>query len=150
MSWQQYVDDSLIGSGFMHSAAIVGLKDGSYWAYGGTYIPQPEEVKYILQCLNNLSLVQSSGVTIYGVKFFGLQSGAEGDSKHIFFKKGAAGGCIYTTKQTFIIGVYGNPADSSALAKDLKKDPKHDVAVNPADCNTAVKRIADYLIKLGY
>lgn len=150
MSWQQYVDDSLIGSGFMHSAAIVSLADGSYWAYGGTYIPQPEEVKHILQCLSNLSLVQSSGVTIYGVKFFGLQSGADGNSKYVFFKRGGAGGCIFTTKQTFIIGVYGNPEDASALAQDLKKNTKHDVPVNPADCNATVKSIADYLIGLGY
>ncbi|EPY24976.1 profilin [Strigomonas culicis] len=150
MSWQAYIDDSLIGSGFMHSAAIVSLEDGSYWAYGGTYIPQPEEVTHILECIKNLTLVQSSGVTIYGVKFFGLQSGTDDDTKYIFFKKGAAGGCIYTTKQTFIVGVYGNPGEASSLAQDLTKNAQHDVPVNPADCNSTVKRIAEYLIKLGY
>lgn len=150
MSWQAYVDDSLIGSGNMHSAAIIGSADGSYWAYGGNYIPQPEEVKHIQKCLNDFTLVQSSGVTIYGVKFFGLQCGSDGDSKYIFFKKGAAGGCIYTTKQAFIVAVYGNPGDASSLTQDLKKNSAHAATVNPADCNTTVKRIADYLIKLGY
>nr|CCC95902.1 unnamed protein product [Trypanosoma congolense IL3000] len=150
MSWQSYVDESLIGSGYMHSAAIVGLADGSYWAYGGTYIPQPEEVAHILKCLENLSLVQSSGVTIYGVKFFGLQSGSDGQMKYIFFKKGAAGGCIYTSKQTAIIAVYGNPGDASALQQDLQKAESTNVPVNPADCNTTVKRIAEYLISLDY
>ncbi|ORC88447.1 profilin [Trypanosoma theileri] len=150
MSWQAYIDDSLIGSGNMHSASIVGLSDGSYWAYGGTYIPQPEEVAHILKCLNNLSLVQSSGVTIYGVKFFGLQSGVDGQMKYIFFKKGAAGGCIYTTKQTAIIAVYGNPGDASSLQQDLKKAKHTEAVVNPADCNATVKRIAEYLISLDY
>lgn len=150
MSWQQYIDDSLIGSGFMHSAAIVGLSDGNYWAYGGTYIPQPNEVQHILKCIADNSVVQESGVTIYGVKFFGLQAGVDGDTKYIFFKKGAAGGCIYTTKQTFIVAVYGNPGNSSALSQDLQKKKEHDTEVNPADCNATVKRIAEYLIKLGY
>ena len=31
MSWQQYVDGSLVGSGHVTKAAIVG-KDGSIWA----------------------------------------------------------------------------------------------------------------------
>ncbi|CAD2216395.1 profilin [Angomonas deanei] len=151
MSWQAYIDDSLIASGFMHSAAIVSLADGSYWAYGGTAIPQPAEVKHILQILNDLTLVQSSGVTVGGVKYFGLQSGNDGESKYFFFKKGAAGGCVYTTKQAFIIGVYGNPGDASSLDSELhKSSAKADVPVNPADCNATVKRIADYLIKLGY
>lgn len=150
MSWQAYIDDSLIGSGNMHSAAIVGLTDGSYWAYGGTYIPQPEEVKHIQKCLADPTLVQSSGVTIHGVKFFGLQSGTDGDSKFLFFKKGAAGGCVYTSKKAFIVAVYGNPGDASSLQQDLQKNSKHAATVNPADCNTTVKRIAEYLIKLGY
>lgn len=150
MSWQAYIDDSLIGSGHMHSAAIVGLHDGSYWAYGGTYIPQPDEVKHIQNCLQSLSLIQSTGVIIHGVKFFGLQSGAEDDMKFLFFKKGAAGGCVYSTKQTFIVGVYGNPGDASSLQADLTKNEKHNALVNPADCNTTVRRIADYLTKLGY
>ncbi|RNF04624.1 profilin [Trypanosoma conorhini] len=150
MSWQAYIDDSLIGSGYMHSAAIVGLSDGSYWAYGGTYIPQPDEVAHILKCLDNFSLVQSSGVTIYGVKFFGLQCGTDGEMKYIFLKKGAAGGCIYTSKQTAIIAIYGNPGESSSLQHDLEKRGGADVAVNPADCNSTVKRIAEYLISLDY
>ncbi|KAH8603348.1 putative Profilin [Trypanosoma vivax] len=150
MSWQAYVDDSLIGSGHMHSAAIVSLADGSYWAYGGTYIPQPEEVTHILKCIKDFSVVQSSGVTIHGVKFFGLQSGTDGQMKYIYFKKGAAGGCIYTSMQTAIIAVYGNPGDASSLQQDLQKTAATGVAVNPADCNTTVKRIAEYLISLEY
>ncbi|KEG14760.1 profilin [Trypanosoma grayi] len=150
MSWQAYVDDSLIGSGYMHSATIVGLRDGSVWAYGGTYIPQQKEIAHILKCLENLSLVQSSGITICNVKFFGLQSGVDGQMKYIFFKKGAAGGCIYTSKQAAIISVYGNPADASSLQQDLAKAGTADVAVNPADCNSTVKRIAEYLISLEY
>lgn len=150
MSWQQYIDDSLIGSGFMHSAAIVGLTDGSYWAYGGTYVPQPDEVEHIQKCLNDLSLMQQTGIKIYGVKFFGLRSGVDGETKYIFFKKGSAGGCVYSTKQSFIVAVYGNPGDESAAKMDSDKRAVLDVVVNPADCNMTVKRIAEYLINLGY
>lgn len=142
MSWQEYIDGSLIGSGHMHSAAIVGLADGSYWAYGGTYIPQPDEVAQILKILKEPSLIFSGGVTIAGQKFLGLRS----DNNHMIFKKGAAGGCVYVSNQAAVIGVYGDPAGDNEL---LKKDASGN-AVNPADCNATVQRIADYLKSLQY
>ncbi|CCW62722.1 unnamed protein product [Phytomonas sp. EM1] len=150
MSWQDYIDKNLIGSGNMHSSAIIGLKDGCYWAHGGTYLPQPEEIKHIQRCLEDLSLINSSGITINGVKFFGLQSGVDGDTRFIFFKKGPAGGCIYTTKQTFIIGVYGNPTGVNSLQEDLQGQKAQEKVVNPALCNSSVKFIVKYLINLGY
>ncbi|CCW70554.1 unnamed protein product [Phytomonas sp. Hart1] len=88
MSWQDYIDQNLIGSGNMHSSAIIGLKDGCYWAHGGAYVPQTEEIKLIQKSLENLSLINSSGIIINGVKFFGLQSGVDGNSTFIFSKKG--------------------------------------------------------------
>jgi profilin len=134
MSWQAYVDDSLIGSGHMHSAAIIGLADGSYWAYGGNYVPQPDEVQNILKTLQNPSMLMSSGVTIAGVKFLGLR----GDKEHLIFKKGSAGGCVYVSMQAAIIGIYGNPDQENAMFNK-------EVPVNPADCNATVERIAKYL-----
>ena len=32
MSWQQYVDESLLGTKFVTKAAIHGLNDGQKWA----------------------------------------------------------------------------------------------------------------------
>lgn len=142
MSWQAYIDDSLIGSGHMHSASILGLADGSYWAYGGTYIPQPDEVATIMKIFKEPSLLQSGGVVVAGVKFIGLR----GDADHIIFKKGGAGGCAYKSNQAIVLGVYGDPSGENAM---LSKDANA-VAVNPADCNATVQRIAEYLKSLQY
>jgi profilin len=142
MSWQQYIDESLIGSGHMHSACIVGLADGSYWAYGGTFIPQPDEVNQILSILKEPTKLQVSGVTIAGQKFLGLR----GDNTHFIFKKGGAGGCVYVSKQTAVIGIYGDPSGENVM---MNKDPNA-VAVNPADCNQTVERIANYLTSMEY
>ncbi|CUG80391.1 profilin, putative, partial [Bodo saltans] len=142
MSWQQYIDDSLIGSGHMHSACIIGLADGSYWAYGGTYIPQPDEVAQILAILKEPTKLQVGGVTIASQKFLGLR----GDTKHFIFKKGGAGGCVYVSKQTAVVGIYGDPSGENVM---LNKDANA-VAVNPADCNQTVERIANYLASLEY
>jgi profilin len=146
--WQGYIDSSLIGSGNMHSAAIVGLADGSYWAYGGTYIPQPEEVTHILKALKDPSAALASGITIGGVKFFAVRA----VPGLIYIKKGGAGGCIAQSLQAAVIGIYGNPEAGSALlaetsAKSAGGAAGGDISnnVNPADCNATVESIANYL-----
>ena len=35
MSWQQYVDESLLGSGCVHKAGIYSNTDGNVWAQKG-------------------------------------------------------------------------------------------------------------------
>lgn len=142
MSWDAYINDSLIGSGHMHSACIAGLADGGYWAYGGTYIPQPDEVQAILAALKDPSKIFTGGVTIGTVKFMGLR----GDANHLIFKKGPAGGCVFKSGQAIIIGVYGDPNGTNEL---LDKGASG-AQVNPADCNSTVERIAKYLIEIGY
>lgn len=147
--WQAYVDSSLIGSGFMHSAALIGLEDGSYWAHGGEYVPQPDEAAHITACLKEPSKALAGGITIATVKYFAVR--ATGDT--IVFKKGGSGGCIAKAGQCFVMGVYGNPEAASALtAETTKSGEPTDAgnAVNPADCNTTVEGIATYLKEQGY
>eukprot|EP00742_Colponemidia_sp_Colp-10_P018204 GILJ01021014.1.p1 GENE.GILJ01021014.1~~GILJ01021014.1.p1 ORF type:complete len:151 (+),score=38.78 GILJ01021014.1:45-497(+) len=147
--WQAYIDSSLIGSGFMHSAAIIGIQDGSYWAYGGDYIPQPEEITHIQACLKDPSKALASGVTIATVKYLAIRA----TPGQIILKKGGSGGCIAISKQAIVIGIYGNPEAASALAAETAKDGAASAStnsVNPADCNTTVEGIAKYLAGLDY
>lgn len=125
--WQGYIDSSLIGSGAMHSAAIVGLADGSYWAYGGTHIPQPDEVQHILKALADPTIAQASGIRIAGEKYFTLRA----EPGLLYIKLGAGGACIGKTMQTAVIGVYGE-------------------GVNPASCNAAVEGVVTYLKAASY
>eukprot|EP00759_Apiculatamorpha_spiralis_P009627 PhF_6_TR16776/c0_g1_i1/m.25368/K05759/PFN; profilin len=127
MSWQEYVDNNLIGSGFMHTAMIVGL-DGSFWAWNGPEIPSDTaEVTHILACIDNPSVAQSSGVTIFGKKYFVIRA----EAGLIYGKLGAAGICMKKSGTAIVIGIYGEGTPA----------PK---------CNMAVEGIANYLVTVGY
>ena len=128
--WQGYIDNSLIGSGTMESACIVGL-DGGYWAYGGSVIPQPDEVKHILACIADPSKGPAGGVHIAGNKYMVMRADEDG-----FFAKLQAGGAVVKkATQCVIIGVFngktGTPADG-------------------VECNVTVDNIIKYLKDNGY
>lgn len=124
--WQAYIDNSLIGSGQMHSAAICGM-DGSYWAYGGTHLPQPEEVAHIVAAVKDPTLAQSKGIVIAGQKYFTLRA----QPGLIYCKLGATGACIAQTEQAVVLGVYGE-------------------GINAAHCNMTVESVANYLKQNHY
>lgn len=125
--FQAYIDGSLIGSGQMHSACICGLSDGSYWAYGGDYVPQPDEVQHILKALQDPAIANAGGIKIATQKYFVIRA----QPGLIYAKLGAGGACIASSMQAVIIGVYGE-------------------GTNPANCNMAVEGVADYLKKSQY
>jgi profilin len=125
--WQGYIDGSLIGSGNMHSAAIVGKADGSYWAYGGSYVPQPDEVQHILAAIASPDVARASGIKIAGQKYFTLLA----EPGKIFCKFGAGGAALVASNQTVVIGLYGE-------------------GINPAACNMTVEGVAKYLSDAQY
>ena len=124
--WQQYIDGNLIGSGEMHSACILG-NDGGYWAYGGTYVPQPDEAAHLVKAVRNPDLAREKGVHIGGSKYFTLRA----DDGLIYAKLGAGGATIAAAAQCVVVGVYGE-------------------GTNPANCNIAVENIVKYLKENGY
>jgi hypothetical protein len=52
MSWQSYVDQSLMVQGNMVFAGIFGL-DGSAWAFSPGFSPRPEEIRKLKQVWSN-------------------------------------------------------------------------------------------------
>ena len=126
--WQQYIDTSLIGSGHMHSATILSKADGSYWAYGGDHVPQPDESAHILKCITDPESARASGVRIGGNKYFVLRVDDEGN---IYGKLGAGGCYIAAAGQCIVVAVYGE-------------------GHSPGDCNVAVNNIIKYLKENGY
>ncbi|CAG8810397.1 4219_t:CDS:2, partial [Racocetra fulgida] len=61
MSWQTYIDDTLLGSGKIAQAAIYGL-DGTLWASSAGFNPSAEEVKTIIESFNDVQKVQANGI----------------------------------------------------------------------------------------
>lgn len=156
MSWNIYVE-ALLKNKYIHSATLIGLTDGSYWAYGGPEIPQLDEVPLLLKYVATPAQALKSGVVINGVKYFGLHHGFDGESKYLIFMKGSRGGCAFTTNQLLICALYGPVQRASVescadVGKDILREPIACAmdAANPGECHAAVKKICSYLSSLGY
>ena len=67
MSWQEYVDSTLIGSGKICDAAILGL-DGSLWAISSSFQLQESEINALLAAYTNPKPLQEHGLQIAGDK----------------------------------------------------------------------------------
>ncbi|KAI3657905.1 hypothetical protein MP638_003542 [Amoeboaphelidium occidentale] len=101
MSWQQYVDGNLVGTGKITKAAIHGL-DGNPWATTAGFTVKPDEAKTLVKAFSDASGIRASGLLIGGEKFIALRA----DDRSIYAKKGANGVVCVKTKQAVIIGYY--------------------------------------------
>ncbi|KAG8994491.1 profilin, required for normal timing of actin polymerization in response to thermal stress [Tulasnella sp. JGI-2019a] len=126
MSWQEYVDTNLVGSGKVTRAAILG-QQGGVWATSSGFSITPTEQTAILNIFKNPENAQASGVRIAGTKYFALQV----TDKFLYGKQGANGCVIRKTTQAVIVAVYDSP-------------------IQAPECNTVVEKLADYFISVGY
>ncbi|CAH1245394.1 PFN4 [Branchiostoma lanceolatum] len=131
MSWQSYIDQSLLGTGQVAKAAIHGL-DGSAWATSNGFKVTADQVLKIVNAFNSGTLAEfyTSGLFI----------GDEADNKFkflrqnensLYVKKGEGGACIFKTKQCLIFGIYTE-------------------GMQAGNCNNVVEKLGDYLIGSGY
>lgn len=67
MSWQEYIDSSLIGSGKIKEAAIIGL-DGAIWANSNGFDISSEEANKLLAAYKNPSCLYEQGLYLCGVR----------------------------------------------------------------------------------
>ncbi|KAG8982948.1 profilin, required for normal timing of actin polymerization in response to thermal stress [Tulasnella sp. JGI-2019a] len=126
MSWQEYVDNNLVGSGKVTRAAILGQKGGVWAKSSGFEIPVAEQTA-ILNIFSNPENAQATGARIAGVKYFALQV-----TPQSFYGKKAADGCVIRkTKQAVIVTVYDAP-------------------VQAQECTSTVESLGDYLESVGY
>ncbi|XP_016469119.1 profilin-2-like [Nicotiana tabacum] len=123
MSWQAYVDDQLMGSGYLSAAAITG-HDGGLRAKSSTF---PEEIKAIMDGFTEPGLLYQNGVPLGGTKYLVV----EATSASIYGKKGAGGIIIRKTVNTIIIGIYNEN-------------------VSPGNSAMVVEKLGDYLEENGY
>ena len=128
MLWQQYVDESLLGSGCVHKAGIYSNTDGNVWAQKGLDGVTPAEVKKLVSGISDSSQFQQSGIIIGGTKYMFVRS----LERSAYGRKGGDSGCcIVKTNKAIIIGIYGD-------------------GVQPGQCNTVVEKLGDFLTDSGY
>ncbi|KAL2023085.1 hypothetical protein VTK56DRAFT_3995 [Thermocarpiscus australiensis] len=135
MSWQAYVDSSLVGTGHIDKAIIVSAAGDSTWASTPGFTASAEELKNVVAILdeqdktNGPAVIKafSDGIHIGGERYVATRI----EDRHIYGRKGREGICIVKTKQAILIGHYGEN-------------------VQAGNATATVEALGDYLIGVGY
>ncbi|KAI8965766.1 profilin [Daldinia sp. FL1419] len=132
MSWQAYVDSSLVGTGHIDKAAIISAAGDSVWAASSGFTLQPDEMKNLSAILTKgnsaIDKALSEGLHVAGERYVVFRNEEE---RNVYGRQGRTGVVIVKTKQAIIVGHYGETQ----------------VAGNSTQ---TVEALADYLIKVGY
>uniref|UniRef100_A0A914EFG9 Profilin n=1 Tax=Acrobeloides nanus TaxID=290746 RepID=A0A914EFG9_9BILA len=126
MSWQDLVNNNLIGTGHVSKAAICGL-DGSIWGKSDNFRIEPAEAQNAAKGFTAKDALLGTGLRLEGEKYFVLQA----DEDRIIGKKASNGFFIYKTGQAFIISIYEG-------------------GVQPEMCSKATGALADYFKSINY
>lgn len=130
MSWQAYVDTSLVASGNVDKGALFSAAGDSAWAVTPGFNVTPDEVKKIASSFHltgNSSPFFANGIFIEGVKYICVAH----DDNQIYARSGKAGVVISKTKQAIIIAHHPESIDRTKAA-------------------TTTDALSDYLVKAGY
>ncbi|MCJ1243164.1 profilin, required for normal timing of actin polymerization in response to thermal stress [Trapelia coarctata] len=127
MSWQAYVDTSLVGTGNVDQAAIFSVAGDSQWAASKNFEVKAPELKEIVSAYKDTSKVYSEGVHVAGKRYVVHKA----DERSIYGKQGKEGVLIVKTNQAILISHYPE-------------------TIQPGAAATTVEQLADYLIGVGY
>jgi len=128
MSWQAYVDSSMVGSGHVDKGAIYSLAGDSKWAASSGFELSTAELKEVISGLQQKTdNLYASGLHVGGVKYFLTLA----TDRSLYGRAGKDGVVIVKTKQAILIGHYNERMIAGNSAK-------------------VIEDLADYLIKTGY
>jgi profilin len=131
MSWQAYIDTSLVGTGHVDKAAIISAAGDSAWAASPDFQLQPEEMKAISSILSGDAAAKdkafADGLHVGGERFVL----ARVEDRSVYARKGREGIAIAKTKQAIVVG-------------------HHSEAQVAGNATSTVETLADYLIGQGY
>jgi profilin len=125
-SWQNYIENNLIGSGSITDAAILQL-DGVTLAASKDFVISSEDARFILDGMKDSSLFYKRGVVINGVRHI-FRSGS---ANIVRAEKETRGVYIYKTDKLLIVCTY-------------------DMPIKPTHAASAVNLLASSLVELGY
>jgi len=120
MSWQAYVDTSLVGTGDVDKAAIFNSEGNSVWASTPGWPVLPQEMKEVVSAYKDTETpkrVQSTGLHIAGEKYIVLKA----DETSLYGKKGKEGVIIVKTKQALLITHYPETVQPGVAANTVEK-----------------------------
>jgi len=130
MSWQAYVDTSLVGTGNVDKAAIFNSEGTSVWAHSSGFTVSPTEIKEVVAAYKDsgdVKQVQSTGLHVGGERYVVIKA----DDRSLYGKKGREGIVIVKTQQAILVTHYPE-------------------TIQPGAATTTVEALGDYLIGVGY
>ncbi|KAG6195119.1 hypothetical protein E4U22_003479 [Claviceps purpurea] len=131
MSWQAYVDTSLVATGHVDKGAIISAAGDSSWAASADFQLKPEEMKAISAIVSGDDAAKdkafADGLFIAGSRYVV----ARADGRSIYARSGRLGVAIAKTKQAIVVGHHGE-------------------AQVAGNTSSTVEGLADYLIGQGY
>ncbi|KAK6827939.1 profilin [Apiospora arundinis] len=131
MSWQAYVDDSLVKSGHIDKAAIISVAGDSVWATSAGFTIKPEEMKNIASIVTGTAgaadKALAEGVHVCGERYVVFKI----EDRSLYGRQGRTGILAVKTTQAILVGHYGEGVQAGNAAQ-------------------TVEALADYLIKVGY
>ncbi|KND93107.1 Profilin, partial [Tolypocladium ophioglossoides CBS 100239] len=131
MSWQAYVDTSLVGTGHVDKAAIISAAGDSAWATSADFQLKPDEMKAISAIVNGDVAAKdkafADGLYVAGSRYVM----ARAEDRSIYARSGRLGVAVAKTKQAIVVGHHGE-------------------AQIAGNTTSTVEGLADYLIGQGY
>ncbi|KAI5455227.1 profilin, required for normal timing of actin polymerization in response to thermal stress [Naganishia albida] len=127
MSWQAYVDDSMLKSGKIARGAILGAQGGIWAISSGYNLSKAEQDFLVKTAFTQPGEAQAHGITLAGTKFMCLQA----DGEQLLGRKQDRGVVVCKTKQAILVGEYEPPTPAG-------------------DANIVMSKLADYLKSVGY
>ncbi|TKA69130.1 hypothetical protein B0A55_08493 [Friedmanniomyces simplex] len=149
MSWQAYIDTSLVGTGAVDRAAIFSATGDSVWATSPAFNVSPTEMQAVVAAYKDpgnkegVKKVQSEGLHIAGERFVVLKA----DDRSVYGKKVSLHLWEGATANTLRQGREGVVIVKTTQAILVTHYPE---SVQPGVAANTVEQLGDYLIKVGY
>ncbi|CAF9919582.1 MAG: profilin, required for normal timing of actin polymerization in response to thermal stress [Alectoria fallacina] len=150
MSWQAYVDTSLVGTGNLDRAAIFNTHGTSVWASTHGFAVSPAEIKEVIDSYSDTSdvkKIQSGGFRVAGEKYMTIKA----DEKSVYGKKVhyRSNSQITAAKSELII-LQGKEGIVIVKTQQAILVAHYPETVQPGQATNTVEQLGDYLIGVGY
>ncbi|KAL7789477.1 profilin [Trichoderma ceciliae] len=131
MSWQAFVDTSLVLTGHITKGAIISIAGDSAWASSPGLAIKPVEMKAIADIIAKnqgaIDKAYAEGLYIAGQRYVLARAGDD----NIYARSGRDGVAITASKKAIVVGIH----DESQIA---------------GNATSVVVALADHLIEQGY
>ena len=129
MSWQDYVDIELIGSGYCRSAAIIGM-DGSMFASTQTLALEKEEIGNVIVLFGDAKKRVAGNTLTLKQREYVIQTATE-RTIQLGTDANDSGAVLVKTRQMVLVATWAD-------------------WIRPERCLFVVESLADYLLQKGF